>query len=221
MKMNILTSSYVSEKGLFLNREQKHAFTQENWLKEAYLFLEVDYPRFHKVDTLSKMTLIANELLQQTTWFKQIKNDELHMLFANANASQQTDIKFVQSYDNQGKPSPSLFVYTLPNIAMGELSIRNKWRGEQTFFVSQSRFDQTPFSDRLYHLACKKQTMCMCMWVDAPAHQTEQPEECFAFLVNLKPKTQKTNSKTVSLHEIKQRLTAEINELYTYYTKES
>jgi hypothetical protein len=32
--------------------------------------------------------------------------------------------------------SPALFVYTLPNIVMGEIAIRNQFKGENTFFVS-------------------------------------------------------------------------------------
>lgn len=32
-------------------------------------------------------------------------------------------------------PSPSLFVYTLPNIVTGEIAIRNHYYGETSFYV--------------------------------------------------------------------------------------
>ena len=35
-------------------------------------------------------------------------------------------------------PSPALFVYTLPNIVSGEISIRNKWGGESSAYVLAS-----------------------------------------------------------------------------------
>ena len=35
-------------------------------------------------------------------------------------------------------PSPSLFVYTLPNILTGEIAIRNKYHGETSYFVQDT-----------------------------------------------------------------------------------
>ena len=32
-------------------------------------------------------------------------------------------------------PSPSVFVYTLPNIVTGEIAIRNHYHGETSFYV--------------------------------------------------------------------------------------
>ena len=37
-------------------------------------------------------------------------------------------------------PSPAVFVYTLPNIVIGEISIRHKITGEGTFFIRE-KFD--------------------------------------------------------------------------------
>jgi hypothetical protein len=37
----------------------------------------------------------------------------------------------------QSIASPALFVYTLPNIMMGEIAIRNKIKGENLFFIAE------------------------------------------------------------------------------------
>ena len=39
-------------------------------------------------------------------------------------------------------PSPSVFVYTLPNIVTGEIAIRNKYYGESNFMVLPKRDDK-------------------------------------------------------------------------------
>ena len=44
----------------------------------------------------------------------------------------------IQDKDNYF-PSPSLFVYTLPNIVTGEIAIRNHYMGETSFYVLPKR----------------------------------------------------------------------------------
>lgn len=183
--MKILASSYISPHGAFLNNELNFKFDEENWLKECYQKLELDYPKFYKMDNLSKMTVLATEIIKSTNILDNIQDDELELLFANANASQHTDMKFIESYQEAGNPSPSLFVYTLPNILTGELAIKNKWYGENTFFVAP-RFNSTLFTERLHHSAQKRTKICLCGWVDSTIDEkNELKEECFLFLVAL------------------------------------
>ena len=61
------------------------------------------------------------------------------MVFANSNSSLDVDIKHNASIADKEKyfPKPAVFVYTLPNIMLGELSIRHLLRGENIFFVSE------------------------------------------------------------------------------------
>ncbi len=183
--MKILTSCYLSPKGAFLDQELKIKFQDENWLKECYQYLELDYPKFYKMDNLSKMTIIASELIKSKHVFENLQDDELELIFANSNASQNTDLKFINSYTSQGSPSPSLFVYTLPNILTGELAIRNKWYGENTFFITP-KFDANLFTERLYHAAQKGVKLCLCGWVDSKVDETNSlKEECFLLLVSI------------------------------------
>ncbi len=202
--MKIVANCHISSKGAFLNKELKFQFEDENWLKECYQKMELDYPKFYKMDNLSKMTVLATELLKSEKHFESIQDDELELLFANSNASQHTDMKFIESYVTVGNPSPSLFVYTLPNILTGELAIRNKWYGENTFFVAP-KFDSILFTERLYHTSRKGTKMCLCGWVDSKVDKkNEVTEECFLFLVSLNGNESKEErlSFAVTLNEI-------------------
>lgn len=200
--MKITASSYITPTGAFLNGQLKFTFQSENWLKESYQQLELDYPKFHKMDHLSKMTVLATELIQSEGSLSELKDDELELLFANTNASQHTDMKFIESYTQQGNPSPSLFVYTLPNILTGELAIRNKWYGENTFFIAP-QFDSNLFAERLYHASQKGGTWCLCGWVDSKVDEKNQvTEECFLFLVALNGNTADRSSFAGALNEL-------------------
>lgn len=206
--MKILTSSYISPKGAFLNNELKFNFDEENRLKEGYQKSGLDYPKFYKMDNLSKMTVLATEIIKSTNILDPVQDDELELLFANANGSQHTDMKFIESYQETGNPSPSLFVYTLPNILTGELAIRNKWYGENTFFITPE-FNSTLFTDRLHHSAQKGTEICLCGWVDSTIDEkNELKEECFLFLVDLN----KNNTR-----EERRSFATELNELIEKY----
>lgn len=202
--MKITDSCYISPNGAFLNGELKFKLQDTNWLKECYRQLEIDYPKFYKMDNLSKMAVLATEIIQSTGALSQLEDDELELLFANANASQHTDLKFIESYQQQGNPSPSLFVYTLPNILTGELAIRSKWYGENTFFITP-QFDGSLFTERLHHSAQKGTTLCLCGWVDSKVDEKDElKEECFLFLVALNGNTGKEErlSFTIVLNEL-------------------
>ena len=57
-------------------------------------------------------------------------------MICNADASLDTDIKYLAT--TKELPSPSVFVYTLPNIMIGEICIRNHFKGESFFFISEN-----------------------------------------------------------------------------------
>jgi 3-oxoacyl-[acyl-carrier-protein] synthase-1 len=72
----------------------------------------------------------------------------------------------IQDKDNY-YPSPALFVYTLPNIVTGEIAIRNHWRGETSFYVTEAP-DAVQMA---FHLACAFQDQVtdsiLAGWVDS------------------------------------------------------
>ena len=177
--MKLVAHSYICPKGAYLNGEQVISISveEDNYLRKIYTSLQLDYPKFYKMDVLSKMALLADALLSDELFNAQ--DDGLQLIFANASSSQQIDMDFIHSYKNEGAPSPSLFVYTLPNIVTGELSIRRKRHGENIFFITQE-FDDQLFGDQIMFSFQRGNEQCLCAWVEAGEALNE---ECFLFLV--------------------------------------
>lgn len=187
--MKILAHSYVCPKGTSLNGDRVfHTGEEENYLKAAYQQLGTDYPKFYKMDVLSKMAFIGTELLLPHFPSELDLENDLQLIFANSSASQYTDNLFVDSYEKLNNPSPSLFVYTLPNIVTGELCIRHKWYGENCFFVEEA-FNPAHFSEWARQALNKGNSICLCGWVEA---KTNGEQECFLFLLTHSEDTDKS-----------------------------
>lgn len=110
-------------------------------LRSAYRKLDMDYKKFFKMDTLSQAAIIGTEYLNTTTGFNgKYNEDEVGIVFGNTSSSLATDKKYHSTISNF--PSPGLFVYTLPNISIGEVAIRHKIAGENVFFVLDKYDDE-------------------------------------------------------------------------------
>lgn len=103
-------------------------------LLEIYKYLGISYAKFHKMDAMCKAGFIAAELLLQNISAKE--KEALCICFANQNASLESDLRHFANLETD-VPSPAVFVYTLPNIVVGEICIRHKIMGENTFFIMQ------------------------------------------------------------------------------------
>ncbi|SEJ54081.1 hypothetical protein SAMN05216327_112122 [Dyadobacter sp. SG02] len=116
---------------------RRDAGSEDSWFKQIYRQQELAYPKFYKMDVLSQAGYLASEFIKRANpgIFEGYADDEIALVFANASSSAETDRRFMQSYQTGGSPSPSLFVYTLPNIVLGEIAILNKWYGENMFAV--------------------------------------------------------------------------------------
>ncbi len=98
------------------------------------------YSKFYKMDFLSKLGFITAELLlQDTNYVSMLKGTDIAIVISNAQSSLETDATFQKTIADKNNyyPNPSLFVYTLPNIMIGEICIKNKIMGESTFFISE------------------------------------------------------------------------------------
>ena len=112
---------------------------ETDFLKALYKDLRVDYPKFYKMDNLSKLGFLGVELLKtKRPELMEKSDDAIAMVFQNQMSCLESDVMH-QEQVNRQSPSPAVFVYTLPNIVIGELSIRNKWYGESAFFIGKSR----------------------------------------------------------------------------------
>lgn len=132
-----------------------------------------DWPKFFKMDTLSKAGFVASELLLKKTGERRLEGEEYThsraIVLFGSTASLCADRNYqetIQDRDNY-YPSPALFVYTLPNIVTGEIAIRNHWRGETSFYVLEA-----PDSAQMaFHLACAfddpETESILAGWVDS------------------------------------------------------
>ncbi len=108
------------------------------FLKKAYKFLDINYPKFYKMDGLSKLGFVAAEFLLEKGLREGFADEEIGVILSNAEATLQTDKKHQERINSDnGMVSPGIFVYTLPNIVIGEICIRFGLKGENAFFITK------------------------------------------------------------------------------------
>ena len=134
-----------------------------DFAKEAFLQLKIDYPKFYKMDALSKLAFLAAEYILQGE-----DTDELALVLANKSASLDTDVKHQESIQDADHfyPRPATFVYTLANICAGEIGIRHGLQTENVFFVADEFPTETVYSYVDYLLKSGKAKRVLCGWVE-------------------------------------------------------
>ena len=93
-----------------------------------------NYPKFYKMDILSRLAFVATELLKKSLPL----TGELEGVFLfNHSSSIVADRQYLGTISNAENffPSPSVFTYTLPNITTGEIAIRHHLQGETSFYI--------------------------------------------------------------------------------------
>jgi hypothetical protein len=135
--------------------------------KKTYQHLEMNYPKFFKMDNLSKLAFLGAELLLQTE-SDVSKENNTALVFANKSSSLDTDVKYQNSISDSENyyPSPAVFVYTLPNICLGEISIKHQLKSENSFFIFA---DYDPAFMEKYSnilLQTQKADKVLCGWVE-------------------------------------------------------
>ncbi len=143
MKTCTIENNTITLNGSVLFTDKSTSFT--DFSKKALKALQMEYPKFFKMDNLSKLAFLAAEVLLRP--FSQSEKNGVALVFANRSASLDTDRKHQASIANPQEyyPSPAVFVYTLPNICLGEISIRHQLHTEGSFFVFDSYQQAAPF----------------------------------------------------------------------------
>ena len=116
-------------------------------LTSLYKQMIGNYPKFYKMDGLSRLGVVASEILLNAekgdTDVERREEEgerlleERAIIFFNHSSSIASDRNYKESINDKDNyfPSPSIFVYTLPNIVTGEIAIRNHFHGETSFFI--------------------------------------------------------------------------------------
>ena len=96
------------------------------------------YPKYYKMDPLARLGFVASELLLQAEGRERREEDATRgVVLCNSSSSIMADRAYettIGEGDNY-YPSPSAFIYTLPNIVTGEIALRNGYRGETGFCI--------------------------------------------------------------------------------------
>jgi hypothetical protein len=174
---------HIDAQKVYVNGENTINFQPEQehtWFKQIYTSLGLAYPKFYKMDALSQAGFLAVEMLKRSVadTLTNYQDDEIGLFFGNSTTSLDTDVKFENSYQDQGAPSPALFVYTLPNIVLGEIAIANKWYGENMFVVLPE-FEADTFVNYTQILLDNGTKAVIGGWLDVGAGQVD----VFVFLV--------------------------------------
>jgi 3-oxoacyl-(acyl-carrier-protein) synthase len=89
--------------------------------------------RFGRMDLLSQLALLSIESLAID--FETLDRSRIGVCMAVRAGSLTTDIEYWKGRNNTGGPSPTLFAYTLPSSAIGEIAIRYRLTGPNLCFV--------------------------------------------------------------------------------------
>lgn len=167
------------------------------FLKNAYKFLNTDYSKFFKMDNLSKLAFLAADILLKAENLKDTENN-VALVFSNKAASLDSDRKHQAAIENAAAyyPSPAVFVYTLPNICLGEISIKHRLFSENSFFIFD-RFNAEHvqlYAKSLLHNG--KAEKVLCGWVDFD----ENRYETFLYLVGKEGKIEHTINEITRLY---------------------
>lgn len=127
-----------------------------------------DYPKFYKMDGLSRLGFIASELLLRAEG--KIDCPDRAVIMFNRTSTIETDRRYIEQISDSDNfyPSPSLFIYTLPNIVTGEIAIRNGWHGETAMYVMPDRseaMEQTIVETTCRHGGAGS---ALAGWIDYP-----------------------------------------------------
>ena len=139
------------------------------FIKTLYKKEMISYPKFYKMDNLSKLGFLGAEMLfNEASFFDWYRKEDIGILIMNSSSSLDTDLSYNETIKDKSNyyPSPSLFVYTLANIVIGEICIRHKIKGENAFFVSD-HFEPAKIKELVSLMLDKDHAqVCLCGWVE-------------------------------------------------------
>ena len=152
-------------------------------LTEIYKQQIGNYPKFYKMDILSRLAFVASELLKKNVQCSMF-NVQCPIILFNHSSSIVADRQYLSTISDADNffPSPAAFVYTLPNIAAGEIAIRHHCLGETSFYILPEKNDalMQQILDAAFP-AINAQSV-ISGWIDA---ESETSFECELSLYNI------------------------------------
>ena len=148
-----------------------------------------NYPKFYKMDILTRLAFVASELLikdmEETQaprlisapWLQRVQEEPAIILF-NHSSSLVADHQFLKTISDGENffPSPSVFVYTLPNITTGEIAIRHHLCGETSFCILPEKDEALMEQILEATLNATNAKSVISGWIDAESETTFECE---------------------------------------------
>ncbi len=146
------------------------------FLVNLYKQLNLNYPKFFKMDNSCKLGMLAAEMaIRSNTEIANSERDKVAVFVSNNAASLETDRNHLKTITDKNNyfPSPAVFVYTLPNIIIGEIAIKHKFTGENAFFVTET-FDEKLMYDYVSIAFTNNHTTdVVCGWINVDGIESE------------------------------------------------
>ena len=166
--------------------------------KKVYKELNLSYSKFFKMDNLSKLAFLGAEFVLG----EEKEKVNTAIVLTNRASSLDTDRKHQNSIQDKDSfyPSPAIFVYTLPNIAIGEISIKHQLKSENAFFIFDAfnaEFLQNYANSLLDN---NKAESVLCGWVNYDGDHYD----CFMYNVTRKGKKRHTITELNNLYKLKE-----------------
>ena len=129
----------------------------------VYDALQCSYPKFFKMDTLCKWAFLATEcLFYKNDLSKGMDKNQVGIALTTSHGCLDVDKRYLAGISI---PSPALFVYTLPNIMLGEICIRHGFKGEQISMINE-RYDPNELFFTVNSILNTGMDAALCGWAD-------------------------------------------------------
>lgn len=138
---DVLRTVIVESGRILLNDKEVYSSESgdfQDFIRSAFKTVCGPNMKFYKMDSLSKLGYVASEVLLDGIEYGE---EDCGLILSGVYGSLDTDIRHQQIIDTEtdASASPAVFVYTLPNVVEGEISIRHHIKGENTWFWSDDR----------------------------------------------------------------------------------
>jgi len=156
--------------------ENDESLVFSKYIRTLYRYMKLDYTKFFKMDGLSKLGFMSVELLlQEENIIEKYPSEKIGIILSNASSSLEVDEKHQNSIIDRRQyfPSPSNFVYTLPNIMAGEVAIRHRFNGENSVMISECFRPEMLYDICTAAFSNDVLQLCICGWVEKYAEDYE------------------------------------------------
>ena len=173
--MDLSITSYIQLQNhqVWLNGTVDYVGEEESFgkfIRSVYGHYGIDYPKLFKMDNLCKLAFMsADILLKGSDVLQKYPGEEIGIILENASSSLEYDLRHQESIRDRNRyfPSPSVFVYTIPNIMVAEIAIRHKVKGEHAIFILE-QFDPGLIYHYVSELFRNQQVRCcLAGWVES------------------------------------------------------